>query len=251
MNAVNYTDAPSDVGAMIFSPMCVRKCVIMSAMKHWLYVSVVRGRMTEYYLLPCSKRSDVLTTVDSFCGSIVDANVIYSDEIAEWFESSPSINMELPLSEMLTDEPIANCRTYAQNDQRLLDGKKYEYYFGRNVYEYLPDDGSGKVRIAIPSIIRARSLAEAGVAFTDCGKMLSEMNYFSGDIGEGGSTVFAGVAFLKKISATFPACECFCEEPNVSNAVLSDNDRHLLLAAILRVDSNRARDGQTCLETAS
>ena len=129
-------------------------------MKHWLYVSAIRGRMMEYYLLPCSKRIDVLTTVDSFSGSIVDANVIYSDEIVECFD-------------------------------------------------------------------------------------------FSGDIGEGGSTVFAGVAFLKKISATFPSCECFCEEPNVSNAVLSDNDRHLLLAAILRVDSNRARDGQTSLETAS
>ena len=43
-------------------------------MKHWLYVSAIRGRMMEYYLIPCSKRSDVLTTVDSFSGSIVDAN---------------------------------------------------------------------------------------------------------------------------------------------------------------------------------
>ena len=216
-------------------------------MKHWLYVSALRGRMMEYYLIPCSKRSDVLTTVDSFSGSIVDANVIYSDEIVECFDS----NIELDLSEVLTDEPTSGCRFYVPTELGSLEGKKYEYYLGRNIYEYLPDDGSGKVRIAIPSIIRARSLAEAGVAFTDCGKTLSEMNYFSGDIGEGGSTVFAGVAFLKKISATFPACECFCEEPNVSNAVLSDNDRHLLLAAILRVDSNRARDGQTSLETAS
>ena len=95
-------------------------------MKHWLYVSVVRGRMTEYYLIPCSKRSDVLTTVDSFSGSIVDANVIYSDEIVECFDS----NIELDLSEVLTDEPTSGCRFYAPTELGSLEGKNMNTTLG-------------------------------------------------------------------------------------------------------------------------
>lgn len=60
-------------------------------MKHWLYLSVARDLMTEYYLIPCARFSDVEMAFKSLGRSIVDANVIYSEEIVEWFDFSRDI----------------------------------------------------------------------------------------------------------------------------------------------------------------
>ena len=221
--------------------------------RHSLYLSVCKNNIRRYYLMPCKSRADVHRYLFEHKGALIDANVVYSDDVETWRSEMFRERVDLDLSERLIDVELANCKEHPLKDIDRVDS--VHEYLGRCAYQYMSVDTTHNSFIEIISMVRAQSTADAYEQLHHSGSILMEMNYFDADFGYAGKTFFLGVKFVHRILNRLPSYACLCEEEccdqDWKGEILDDDSLNELFEDIVRVDDNRHRAGLPSLGSIS
>lgn len=219
---------------------------------HCLYLSVCIDNIRRYYLMPCKVFADVEKSLFLYKGALIDANIVYSDDMEEWRLEVSGRRIGIDMSERMIGFELANCKNclFKSLDDKAK-GKCIHNYLGRSICQYVSAGTADNTFVEIVSLVRAKNLAEAYAQLLDTGSILMEMNYFDADFGCDGETVFLGVRFIHKIPRRLPTFACLCKEESFDqdwqSEVLSDTGINKLLEDIKRVDDNRGKAGLTNL----
>ena len=218
-----------------------------------LYLSTCLDNIRRYYLMPCKSIADVEKLLLSHKDVLIDANVVYFDDLDMWKREWSRDGVDLALSECRVWPEFADSMDCSFKSASGGGRGGSHNFLVRCLFRYVPDfdaaDAPDVQFIEIASVVQAQDRAGACAHMIDNALTLVEMNYFDVDCGHAGKTEFLGVKFVHRIPRRFPSFECLCEERNQGwrSLVLDKSDFNAVLENIKRVDDNRARAGWVSL----
>ena len=230
-------------------------------MKHYLYMSLRHSKATGmnrmYCLFPCSCLADMVNVLEKNKRNIIDANLLYGDEIASWESDSHCEHLDISLTENLLISGIKTANRHfcaRQNGTCVNDSEARRIFLARCIYEFVPCSTTicGSAIIETISLIKSLSPCEAHVHMTKTALTMCDMNYFDVDFEYDGLTKFIGVACVipiskKKIDRSPFLCIETYRGPNEMPMPLDDRNFVELIQDLTIVNDNRRRKGMVFL----
>ena len=230
-------------------------------MKHYLYMSLASCSSAEfrrtYHLIPCSCLADVIAILKENQTQIIDANVLYDDEISLWQSVLSCKGAELILSENLLPSSgqtgVCNL-SEKQSCENLFSNKSGRSYLARCIYKFVscPTSTICDTTIEVVSLVRAFSMREVllrikKIAFTMC-----DMNYFDVDFVDVGITKFVGIACVIPILTNeLKGCRVLCSEEYHCKDTIPQPLSHKIILALIDdmkvINANRREMGLSFL----
>ena len=237
------------------------RCGRVCDMKHYLYISLVScssiGFRRTYHLIPCSCLADVVAILKKNQTQIIDANILYDDEILLW-QSEPSCKgAELILSEnlLLSSGQTGVCNFCEKpSDENQFSSESDRLYLARCIYKFLsrPTSAICDTTIEVVSLIRAFSMREVLLRIKKTAFTICNMNYFDVDFVEDGITKFVGIACVIPIlTDELKGSHVLCAEEHHCKDTIPQPLCHKIILALIDdmkvINANRREMGLSFL----